>query len=167
MKRNVIALGTKTMPCPRWSAGKTGLRTSWVPQVSWMQSMWAIHCEHRTASAGLPVQTTRQCFFCKSNVSCTRKEQKGESSNVVLAHIKTKTEQANAQDAQQQPPGWASQGSWKGKGKWMERRYFSFLERAAGGSVCQSKRQHAQAVVKAQSSKKFCLEQAFWIIWRH
>lgn len=36
----------------------------------------------------------------------------------------------------------------------MERWFFSCLERAAGGSVCQSRRQHAQIVVKAESSNE-------------
>lgn len=36
----------------------------------------------------------------------------------------------------------------------MERRYLTVLARVVGGSVCQSRRQRAQTVVKAESSNE-------------
>lgn len=96
-----------------------------------------IQCESRTASGMLPVQTRQQRFLRKSNVSCTGEQQEGGRSSVELTRIKKKTKQMPEMCLMATAALWESiTGVLKREGE-MERWYFTALERAAGGSVCQ------------------------------
>lgn len=96
-----------------------------------------IQCESRAASGVLPVQTRQQHFLCKSNFSCAGEQQEGGRSSVELTCIKKKTKQVPEMCMMATAALWVSiLGVLEREGE-MERWYFTVLERAAGGSVCQ------------------------------